>query len=669
MTTATAPSRTGARRRGATAADSRRCVVPPRERSSRRRIIGPETSSLSAPTGNEHSTLREAPSGRAVIRSRSGSFESDGSLSPTRPRRPRRPCARSHVGGRQPAPWLSPTPITNRMLGLPATVRACLFDVEGVLTDSSRLHAWAWGEVFDDFLSRLGETTGWHLIPFDRVADYRAYVEGRSRLEGVNTFLRSRGIRVREGRPDEPRDADSAHGLARRKGELLERRLHEQAVTALPVARRYLEAARRAGVMRAAVYESASTLPMLEQAGLASLGKCADRWGGGQRRRLALAPRSGPPARCLPSPRHDAGTHCHLHGQRRRRRRRTSRGHVDRGSWRCAPVRVARGVRRRPGHSVAGCASRPAADDCARQRTVVPGTPFSVRTDACGRRLSARTGRGTPRSRAGSRRGSGRSASEDLQHHAPQGRAGYRSFGEQSSTCDRSDRVEVESLVLEVMGELVELIRDLRAPGPTLSESSFGRARRNTPYARCAPPGPRSSVPQGWCTRRGRRRVGPRDPNVARWHGCQAPPPRCPRRRAASRAAGTTQSRRVMRRGLHRRDRRPGARRGGVPRAAASKSSTARACMSGRCELAFGSARLDRQTNRDADAACDEAFLMRAGCDALGRSLAAFVGLDVHVEVEDDEPRDCRPCFGRARLRRYESREWEHRGDARLPAP
>jgi HAD superfamily hydrolase (TIGR01509 family) len=157
------------------------------------------------------------------------------------------------------------------MLGLPATVRACLFDVEGVLTDSSRLHAWAWGEVFDDFLSRLGEATGWHLIPFDRLADYRAYVEGRSRIEGVNTFLRSRGIQVRQGQPGEPSDARSAHGLARRKGELLERRMHEQAVTALPVARRYLEAARRAGVMRAAVYESASTLPMLEQAGLASL--------------------------------------------------------------------------------------------------------------------------------------------------------------------------------------------------------------------------------------------------------------------------------------------------------------------------------------------------------------------------------------------------------------
>jgi beta-phosphoglucomutase-like phosphatase (HAD superfamily) len=172
---------------------------------------------------------------------------------------------------RQPAPWLSPTPVTNAMLGLPTAVRACVFDVEGVLTDSSALHAWAWGEVFDDFLLRLGHKTGWHLIPFDRVADYHAYVEGRPRLDGVHTFLGSRGIQVREGLPDDPHDADTAHGLARRKGRLLERRLHDQGVTALPGARRYLEAARRAGLLRAVVYESASTLPTLELAGLASL--------------------------------------------------------------------------------------------------------------------------------------------------------------------------------------------------------------------------------------------------------------------------------------------------------------------------------------------------------------------------------------------------------------
>jgi HAD superfamily hydrolase (TIGR01509 family) len=98
------------------------------------------------------------------------------------------------------------------------------------------------------------------------------YVEGRSRLEGVHAFLESRGIRVPDGAADERRGVDTAQSLARRKGALLETRLHEQGVvTALSGARRYLEAARRAGVARGVVYESASTLPILERAGLAPL--------------------------------------------------------------------------------------------------------------------------------------------------------------------------------------------------------------------------------------------------------------------------------------------------------------------------------------------------------------------------------------------------------------
>jgi beta-phosphoglucomutase-like phosphatase (HAD superfamily) len=61
------------------------------------------------------------------------------------------------VTGARPMPWLSPVPVNNTMLGLPTCVRACLFDVEGVLTDSAGLHAWAWGEVFDDLMLRLNE--------------------------------------------------------------------------------------------------------------------------------------------------------------------------------------------------------------------------------------------------------------------------------------------------------------------------------------------------------------------------------------------------------------------------------------------------------------------------------------------------------------------------------
>ena len=133
------------------------------------------------------------------------------------------------------------------------------------------LHSLAWGEVFDDLLLRLTENTGWQFIPFDRVTDYRTYIDGRLRLEGIHAFLDSRGIRLPEGRLDDPPWADTACGLAKRKGEALARGLQQRGVTALPGARRYLEAAGHAGLKRAVLSASASTLPMLELAALATL--------------------------------------------------------------------------------------------------------------------------------------------------------------------------------------------------------------------------------------------------------------------------------------------------------------------------------------------------------------------------------------------------------------
>ncbi len=168
-------------------------------------------------------------------------------------------------------PWLSPVPVTNKLVGLAPNVRACLFDLDGVLTDSGVVHAQAWAETFDELLLALVEKTGWQFIPFDRVGDYRAFIDGRPRLEGVHAFLGSRGIRLPEGSPNDPAAAPTAHGLARRKSEALAHGLRDRGVTALPGARRYLEAAGHAGLGRAAISASASTLPMLELAGLDSL--------------------------------------------------------------------------------------------------------------------------------------------------------------------------------------------------------------------------------------------------------------------------------------------------------------------------------------------------------------------------------------------------------------
>jgi HAD superfamily hydrolase (TIGR01509 family) len=168
------------------------------------------------------------------------------------------------------SPWLSPVPVTAPMLGLPLATRACIFDLDGVLTDSGRAHATAWAEVFDDFLLRHTEATGWQFIPFDRDADYRSYLDGRPRLDGIHVFLASRGIHLPEGRSDDAAQADTAHGLARRKEEALARVLRH-GVSALAGAHRYLEAAGHGGVARGVVSGSQSTAEMLELAGLSTL--------------------------------------------------------------------------------------------------------------------------------------------------------------------------------------------------------------------------------------------------------------------------------------------------------------------------------------------------------------------------------------------------------------
>ena len=226
------------------------------------------------------------------------------------------------VAGVRPVPWLSPVPVTTQMLGLPAMTSACLFDLDGVLTDSAVLHAWAWGEVFDEFLLRLSEKTGWHFIPFDRQTDYSAYIDGRTRLEGIHAFLDSRGIRLREGRVDDPVTADSAEGLAKRKGEVLSRGLGQHGVAALAGARRYLEATGHAGLGRAVVSASTSTLPMLELANLATL--VEERVDAEDIRSEGLRSRPAPDLWWLPAvawASNRGGSH--LHAQRRR----CGRGH------------------------------------------------------------------------------------------------------------------------------------------------------------------------------------------------------------------------------------------------------------------------------------------------------------------------------------------------------
>lgn len=151
------------------------------------------------------------------------------------------------------------------MLGLPASVRACLFDLDGVLTATAKLHAAAWEQMFDAFLRAHTEP----YEPFDAHRDYDEYVDGKARSDGVRSFLAARGIELPEGAADDPPDADTVVGLGKRKNEIVLGLIRERGVDPYPGSVRYLDAARVAGLGRAVVSSSANCREVLAAAGIA----------------------------------------------------------------------------------------------------------------------------------------------------------------------------------------------------------------------------------------------------------------------------------------------------------------------------------------------------------------------------------------------------------------
>lgn len=157
------------------------------------------------------------------------------------------------------------------MLGLPENIRACLFDLDGVLTDTASVHRKAWKVMFDDFLKRRAEQSGEDFVPFDLAEDYQTYVDGKKREDGVRSFLASRGIELPDGDPDDGPDADTIHGLGTRKNNMFQQKLSEDGVEVFDGSRRYLEAVAAAGLEVAVVSASANTRNVLEITGLDKL--------------------------------------------------------------------------------------------------------------------------------------------------------------------------------------------------------------------------------------------------------------------------------------------------------------------------------------------------------------------------------------------------------------
>jgi beta-phosphoglucomutase family hydrolase len=153
-------------------------------------------------------------------------------------------------------------------LGLPSTIRACLFDLDGVLTETASVHAAAWKEMFDAYLQARSGRTGDAYVPFDATADYDLYVDGKPRADGTRSFLESRGIKLPEGAADDPPDLETVYGLGNRKNLIVQRRLREGGVEPFGGSVRYVRAACDAGLRLAVVSSSANTQAVLEAAGI-----------------------------------------------------------------------------------------------------------------------------------------------------------------------------------------------------------------------------------------------------------------------------------------------------------------------------------------------------------------------------------------------------------------
>jgi beta-phosphoglucomutase family hydrolase len=154
------------------------------------------------------------------------------------------------------------------VLGLPADIHALLFDLDGVLTQTAKVHAAAWKQTFDQFLRKKADEAGTEFVPFDKVADYDEYVDGKPREDGVRSFLSSRGFDLPEGATADPPEAETVHGVGNNKNQRVLKLIHDQGVEPYEGSVRYLKAAQSAGVPRAVVSSSTNCRDVLKAAGI-----------------------------------------------------------------------------------------------------------------------------------------------------------------------------------------------------------------------------------------------------------------------------------------------------------------------------------------------------------------------------------------------------------------
>jgi len=145
---------------------------------------------------------------------------------------------------------------------------AVLFDLDGVITNTATLHATCWKRMFDEYLRKRAQQRGEAFRPFDLAADYRLYVDGKPRFDGVRDFLSSRGIQLPEGNLDDPGSVETVHGLGNRKDHMVNRVIAEVGVEAYTGTVQFIHQVRRDGFKIAVVTSSQNCTAVLRAAKL-----------------------------------------------------------------------------------------------------------------------------------------------------------------------------------------------------------------------------------------------------------------------------------------------------------------------------------------------------------------------------------------------------------------
>ena len=148
---------------------------------------------------------------------------------------------------------------------------AVLSDLDGVITQTARLHARAWKRLFDDYLAGLTARTGASFMPFNVEDDYRLHLDGKPRHDGVRDFLESRGLSLPLGAPEDGPDRETLYGMGNKKDAYFEAAMSEAGVAVYPATVEFLRLAKGSGLKMAVVSSSHHCADILEAVGLASL--------------------------------------------------------------------------------------------------------------------------------------------------------------------------------------------------------------------------------------------------------------------------------------------------------------------------------------------------------------------------------------------------------------